>query len=479
MAGPSAARLARWFVAPRCYARGLTFTLVCLAYATDKADGALLPAVYHELCAEFGVGPQFLGTVTLARGLAQSVVALAAGPLCRKFDRTRVIGLGVLGWALATALVGAARSPAALLAARAVNGAGLGVVIPVAYALASDLYPPSRHGRAFGIMYLSGNLGGLGGALLATELAAHAGPVAGWRVPFYLIALLSMLVGGVVLAAAREPPARRFAARLSAADAASDVVSVLRLRSLQVIVFQGLFGSMPWFALGFLVLWLELLGFPNRTAALLRLAFDTGALAGSVVAALLIDRAAATFPRFGVPALAQVSVGSGIPLFGIILFGLPAIGAPPSAYAAMLLLTGTLITWCGPINNTVMAAVTVPEQRGTIYGVDRLLEGLSAPAGSILVGALAEHVYGFRRGGACGHSGATTGDAAALASALAVSLLVPWLVCLLGYSALYFVYARDVARAARARGELASDDAQVATCSDGRKSPATDRCELT
>ena len=148
------------------------FVLLNLAMLLDKADQALLPAVFLEVCQELGAGPSLLGTVTLCRGLAMSLIALAAGPLSKRFDRISVCSVGIALWAVATTAVGLSSSLSMLLVARTVNGLGLGLVVPVVFSLVSDMFAPAHRGLAFGILGCSSNLGGLAGAWFATELAA-------------------------------------------------------------------------------------------------------------------------------------------------------------------------------------------------------------------------------------------------------------------------------------------------------------------
>jgi len=119
---------------------------------------------------------------------------------------------------------------------------------------------------------------------------------------------------------------------------------------------------------------------------------------------------------------------------------------------------GLLVAWCGGVNNTIMSEVTPPHLRTTIFGLDRLLEGLVAPAGAGLAGLLAERVFGFVQSSACGGADAAAAalgnaslpgppasptldepqwDAApppqqnadALGRALAVTMCVPWTLC--------------------------------------------------
>ena len=152
----------------------VTFLLLCLVIGIDKADQLLLPAVYLEICREFSIGPAFLGLITFWRGVLQAVVAVLAGPLGGRFDRVRLISFGVLLWAVASALVGAATSIEALWVARAVTGAGLGLTIPLIFALVADLAPDGKRGRAFGLLLFAANGGGAVGAYAATSMAAAA-----------------------------------------------------------------------------------------------------------------------------------------------------------------------------------------------------------------------------------------------------------------------------------------------------------------
>ena len=108
-----------------------------------------------------------------------------------------------------------------------------------------------------------------------------------------------------------------------------------------------------------------------------------------------------------------------------------------------------------------MAEITNETLRSTIYGLDRVLEGLFAPAGTALAGFLAEVAFGFRQSAACGDDAeAASGEAArgaagesgdanahALATSLAVLTAVPWSICFLSYSLLHLVYPADRKRA--------------------------------
>ena len=444
-----------------------TFALLSLAMFLDKADQQLLPAVFLQVCGDLDAGPSLLGTITLCRGLAMSLIALAAGPLSKRYDRVSICAFGVGLWGVATAAVGLAPSIWLLLIGRTINGLGLGLVIPVVFALVADMFPPSQRGAAFGILSCCSNFGGMSGSLLATELGASiVVGMAGWRAAFHMVALASLAVALLLLLFARDPQPRSTTVDtpLSCATALADLRTVLRLPTFGIILAQGAFGTVPWYSIGFFVMWLQLSGHSNHASALIRLAFDLGVTVGGLAGGFLNDYAARRSPDHGRVVVAQVSVGSGVPLFLIVLLVLPTVGAADMAYYGVLLLTGGLISWCSSVNNAIMAEITPSHLRPTIYGLDRTLEGIIAPAGTALVGLLAEHLFGFTTADSCelpadgnaSAAGAATADdaaggvshnATALAKALAAMMATPWTICFVAYSFMHRTYPVDRRRA--------------------------------
>ena len=142
-----------------------TFVLLCVVAGIDRADQQLLPSVYLEVCGEFHVGPSALGLVTFCCGLAQSLVAAFAGPLGSRMDRIQLIAVGTVWWGVSSILVGASTTLSALLVARTLNGLGLGLVMPLVFAVVADLIPEAHHGRFFGVVSFAGMAGGSGGVL--------------------------------------------------------------------------------------------------------------------------------------------------------------------------------------------------------------------------------------------------------------------------------------------------------------------------
>jgi EmrB/QacA subfamily drug resistance transporter len=102
--------------------------------------------------------------------LSFAVLLMTAAALGDRLGRRRVFAAGLTMFAVSSAACALAPDAAALIAARAVQGAGAATIIPMALALLNGAFPPHRRGWAIGIY------GGV------TALAAVAGPVLGGAV---------------------------------------------------------------------------------------------------------------------------------------------------------------------------------------------------------------------------------------------------------------------------------------------------------
>ena len=230
-----------------------------------------------------------------------------------------------------------------------------------------------------------------------------------------------------------------------------DARHVWRVRTLQVVVIQGMVGSIPWKAMLFLTLYLQTGGFTSGEAGIVSGAWLGGNAIGGWLGGYVSDAMASRWPNRGRIAAAQISVSIGIP-FSILMYDgipLPALWTSRTAAVATYSLTACVMalgcSWCGGINNAMMSAVIHPQRRSAMFAFDRFAEGLVSSFSSVGVGLIAEAI-GWRRDMAPGD----LANANALGRAIAASCAVPWLWCLFAYGALHWVYPRDVERVAMA-----------------------------
>jgi len=89
---------------------------------------------------------------------------------------------------------------------RALNGVGLAMVVPAIQSLVADSTEEHERGVAFGWLQLTGNIGSILGGFLSVILAGGSFlGIPGWRVSFHLVAIVSVLVGGLVRFYAADP----------------------------------------------------------------------------------------------------------------------------------------------------------------------------------------------------------------------------------------------------------------------------------
>ena len=140
-------------------------------------------------------------------------------PAGQFFPRGTIIGAGCVLWATMTALFATCTSLRTAIPVCAINGVGLALVIPNVQSLTADYYHATSRGRAFGALWLVISVGGMLGALYATNMgeqrissASAAGNErpCGWQCCRQRATLLL-----AVLPATSDPAAGSAAARIS------------------------------------------------------------------------------------------------------------------------------------------------------------------------------------------------------------------------------------------------------------------------
>ncbi|MCO5569604.1 hypothetical protein L7F22_023320 [Adiantum nelumboides] len=437
--------------------------LINLAAIMERADETIMPAVYKEVGQDFGASPSQLGYLTFIRAFTQSLSSPLAGILALRYSRPSVVGIGTLFWAFSTVGVAISQTLFQCGVWRAINGIGLAIVIPSLNSFIADSNSEEGRGLAFGWLSLVGCIGGIGGGMLATILAGHTfGGYAGWRVAHILVALVSAIIGLLVHLFVVDP---KVSGRTTASwkphegkddldqipilspsmwkDSLHAIRTVLRIRSFQIIVLQGLVGSIPWAAMVFFTMWFELIGFGHEGAASLMGIFVTGCAFGSLFGGWVADKATKHYPFLGRVMSAQFSAFMGIPFSWLLLVALPQDSERWSLYAVTLACMGLTISWCQACaNSPIFADIVHPSHRTMIYAFDRAFEGSFAALAAPMVGILAEKVYGYRVDKVVMDSGSPV-EAVALSKGLFTMMAIPFALCSLFYTPLYITYKRD------------------------------------
>jgi EmrB/QacA subfamily drug resistance transporter len=181
-----------------------------LAQLMVVLDATIVNIALPSAQADLGFSDDSRQWVITAYALAFGSLLLLGGRLGDLFGRKRLFVVGLLGFAIASAIGGAAQSFEVLIAARALQGAFGALLAPAALSLLSTTFAdPAERGKAFGVYGAIAGAGGAVGLLLGGVLTEYLS----WRWSMYvnMAFALPAAIGGLVLL---EDKAREAVARI-------------------------------------------------------------------------------------------------------------------------------------------------------------------------------------------------------------------------------------------------------------------------
>src|SRR5215510_4511202 len=140
--------------------RWWALALLCGAFFMVLLDGTIVLVALPSIGADLGYSEQGLQWVLSAYALTFGGLLLLGGRAADLLGRRRLFMTGVLLFTAASFLCGLAWSPAALIAARAIQGVGAAIMTPTALSIISTTFPDgSERNKALGIWGMMGALG--------------------------------------------------------------------------------------------------------------------------------------------------------------------------------------------------------------------------------------------------------------------------------------------------------------------------------
>lgn len=329
--------------------------------------------------------------------------ALPIAALADRYNRVRLIGLGIVLWSAMTVCCGLADSFWQLFLARMGVGVGEAALLPAASSLLVDYFPRRLLARANSVFVLGSAVGGSiamlgGGQLIAAFAEAEIavpwlGRLADWQLAFVAVGLPGVGLAAILLVTVREPTRRQARPNVRAeraellrfADENRATLATLLLSfPLAGAVFNGWVAWFPSYVI-------RVLGqSPAYAAAWMGALMATVGIGGIVAGGMLADRHLGS----GRPAgLLQIAIGS---IAGMAIAGTlgPLTGTTTGALAglALCVFLGSVLAILPALTLQLITPAHLRAQVIAYY----LLVGaiLSYGLGPIVVAWLAQHVLG-------------------------------------------------------------------------------------
>jgi len=205
--------------------RWIGLAVLCTAFFMVVLDVAIVNVALPSIQLDLGFSQSGLQWIVSAYALTFGGLLLLGGRAADILGRRRILMGGVALFTLASLFAGLATSPALLIAARALQGAGAAAMTPASLSLLIETFPAGRErNTALGAWGAVGSTGGTVGLILGGVLTEKAG----WEWLFFL----NVPFGIAVFALAPfvlVPASRRTCARCFDAAGAVTVTAALTL----------------------------------------------------------------------------------------------------------------------------------------------------------------------------------------------------------------------------------------------------------
>jgi MFS family permease len=404
--------------------------LVIIAVSlVDRLESSVLSAILPLLQAEWGFSDTAGGSLSAAISITGTAVALPAGYLADRANRTRLLAVVVALWSVITLGSALAISFAMFYVTRLVLAAADSIDNPSQVSLLADYYAVELRAKVMGwhrmVAFAGAGIGTVYGGLIGNWL--------GWRWVFLLVIVPGLVVAwwchrlaeprrgeaDAVAAAARDRSARADAPAAGGLDAeAADeeaggtsavapaileqpnglrplweqVKVVARIRSV-VILYTGL--ATLFFALFGILFWLPTFyhreyGLDVGTAALVTAAVTTpGVVMGTGIGGLLGRR------WHGVLRGGRVLAGSGALVLGSLVAVFSLLGQTIVVQSGFLLLAATVMSVAIPNLQAAIADCLPANQRGVGFSLLGIFTTFGA-FGPMLVGIISDATGSLR-----------------------------------------------------------------------------------
>jgi EmrB/QacA subfamily drug resistance transporter len=181
-------------------ATGWVVVLTAIGSLMAALDTLVLATALSKIRLDLGASIEQLEWTVNAYNLSFAVLLITAAALGDRFGRRRLYATGLVLFAGASAVSALAPDVNWLIAARAAQGAGSALIMPLGLALLSSAFPPEKRGAAIGIFSAITGLAVAGGPLVGGAVVEGID----WQWIFWLNVPIGLLSVPLVLTKMRE-----------------------------------------------------------------------------------------------------------------------------------------------------------------------------------------------------------------------------------------------------------------------------------
>lgn len=357
-----------------------------LVMAVSLADRSLIGPLLPLIIKQFHITDVTAGAIVSLFFGGYFLATTASGWISDRFGRRRIIVVGLIGFGLATGVTGLATAVWMLVLWRLVVGLFEGACYPTSAAWVGETHSWSTRAASFGFYSLIGNVG----AAVGVVAGAVIGQLWGWRAPWIIFVVPTLILAWIVARKIREQPRGTTPAHQEVVESGTPTQarwgSIFRIRNTWVgMILGAMSATVTWGMSAWMPLYLVKVQHAHLIGAGLTSAFFfVGLGLGNATSGRLAD-------RIGRRQATALWAGLAIPTL-ILFLSLHNIW--------LLVLCGLLVGFFGNgwLSN-VMALVSdsvTPNLMGSIISMVVLGQEIGAISGPLLGGIIAQH-YGLSR----------------------------------------------------------------------------------
>lgn len=170
--------------------RTIFFAIMYGLFVIDFISRVGINAIFPVVQADLGLSDMEVGMMGSVVLLGMAILVLPVSFLGEKYSPKKAISLSALVWSVGTLLSGMASNFSLLLMSRFMVGAGNSAYAPLSNSLITSMYSKKDWGKKIGIYNTAMTLGMALGAIVFANLADNFG----WRVAFYTVGVISILL---------------------------------------------------------------------------------------------------------------------------------------------------------------------------------------------------------------------------------------------------------------------------------------------